>query len=673
VLVPNAGKIREHLCSTVTAVRRRGLATGFIALSLAAGALQAQESRDLSSLSVDDLMNVEVTSVSRKGQKLSDTAAAVFVITQDDIRRSGATSIPEVLRIVPGLDVARISGNTWAISARGSNGQYANKLLVMIDGRTVYTPLFAGVFWDVQDTLLDDVDRIEVIRGPGGTLWGANAVNGIINIITKTAVETQGTLVAAGGGAVDGSSAAIRYGGSLGKNGNYRVYGKTFDRPDSTGGATPIHDAWKLGHGGFRADWASRGGDNFTIQGDAYRGTSAVDSGGFVDPANPFDIQPQSTRVSGDDLLFRWTAIQSSRSDTTLQAFVDDTGRTRPTLDIRRRTVDIDFSHRLKLGRNDTVWGAEFRNSNDRATGPGLQLVRDSNNAAAVSAFVQDEIAVARSLHVIIGTKVQYDSVSHVQFQPTLRILYKMNERQTIWAAVTSALRTPAETELYGKIDVGAFPDGRGNTGLIVVYGNRALEPERVESYEVGYRWQISPNTDFDATAFHNRMRDLLATATPVPFVDSTGRLIVPLNIVNAMGGRSYGGEFLLTDTLTPNWNVAVGYSFLHMTTMDDGGVPPATITDPRHQLQLRSNLQLSRGFSIDTAAFYAGRIGNKVPAYVRLDEQLSWRAARHWELSISGQNLLDGHHAEFAGPTGQSDAAIPIQRTLNGRIVWRF
>ncbi|HEX3068323.1 MAG TPA: TonB-dependent receptor [Thermoanaerobaculia bacterium] len=649
---------------------RKILAAGFIALSLAAGALQAQESRDLSALSVDDLMNVEVTSVSRKAQKLSDTAAAVFVITQDDIRESGATSIPEVLRIVPGLDVARISGNTWAISARGSNGQYANKLLVMIDGRTVYTPLFAGVFWDVQDTLLDDVDRIEVIRGPGGTLWGANAVNGIINIITKSAIETQGTLVAGGGGAAEGSSAAVRHGGSLGKNGNYRVYGKTFDRPAST---RAIHDDWTLGHGGFRADWASRGGDNFTIQGDAYRGTSAADSGGFIDPANPFDVRPRPTKISGDDLLFRWTAVQSSRSDTTVQAFVDDTARTNASLDIRRRTVDIDFNHHLRIGRSDSVWGAEFRRSVDRAVGPGLALVRDSNIAATASAFVQDEIRVTRALRVIAGTKVQYDSVSHLQFQPTLRILYKVNERQTLWAAATSAVRTPSETELYGQIDVGAFPDGRGNAALIVVNGNRALEPERVDSYEVGYRRQISNNIDFDVTAFRNRIRDLTATAAPVPFVDATGRLIVPLNIVNSMDGSSYGEEFLLTDALAPNWNVALGYSFLHIVTMDDAGVRSAAITDPRHQLQLRSNLQLSRGLSIDTAAFYVGAIGNKVPAYLRLDAQLSWHPASRWELSISGQNLLRAQHPEFAGADGQGTTAIPIQRTVNGKITWRF
>ena len=270
----NTGRLFDRLSSPFSAVRRKDLVTGVIALSLSliGGALHAQEHRDLSSLSVDDLMNVEVTSASRKAQKVADTAAAVFVITQDDIRRSGATSIPEILRIVPGLDVARVNGNVWAISARGANGQFANKLLVMIDGRSVYTPLFSGVYWDVQDTLLEDVDRIEVIRGPGGTLWGVNAVNGIINIITKHAVDTQGALVSAGGGAAEGSFAAGRYGGSLGHNGNYRVYGKSFDRPPSVSGANLTHDAWELARAGFRADWASRGGDNFTAQGDIYRG-----------------------------------------------------------------------------------------------------------------------------------------------------------------------------------------------------------------------------------------------------------------------------------------------------------------------------------------------------------------------------------------------------------------
>jgi iron complex outermembrane receptor protein len=644
-----------------------------VTLMLLGGALYAQENPDLTSLSVDDLMNVEVTSVSRRGQKLSDTAAAVFVITQDDIQRSGATSIPEILRIVPGLDVARLTGNSWAISARGSNGQFSNKLLVMIDGRSVYTPLFAGVFWDVQDTLIEDIDRIEVIRGPGGTLWGANAVNGIINIITKHAIETQGRLISVGGGDIDGSSASARYGGSLGRDGHYRVYGKSFDRPDSVGGATPALDAWALNRAGFRADWTSRRGDTFTAQGDLYRGT-AVNGGGPVDPANPYDSRATSTRVSGQDLQFLWKSVQSSRSDTTLQAYLDDSARRDPALLLDRRTLDIDFSQHLKLGsRNDTVWGAGYHRSHDHVDGPGFQLVRDSNVDATASAFVQDEIAVAPALRVIVGTKVQYDKTSNVQFQPTLRLLFKVNQRQTIWAAATSAIRTPAETERYGRIVVGAFPDGTGNTGLIVVNGNPALKAERVESYEVGYRWQVSPNTGLDATAFHNRLHDLLATATPVPFVDSSGRLIVPLNIVNSMEGMAYGGELFLTETLSPVWNIEVGYAFLRANTMSNAGIRSDTITDPRHQLQLRSNTKLPGGVALDAAVFYVGRIGSSVPAYLRLDTQLSWHPGKRWEMSISGQNLLHERHAEFAGSDGQGDAVPSIRRTVNGRITWRF
>ena len=455
--------------------------------------LSAQERTDLGSLSVDDLMNVEVTSVSRKAQKLADTAAAVFVITQEDIRRSGATSIPEILRIVPGLDVARVSGSVWAISARGSNSQFSNKLLVMIDGRSVYTPLFSGVFWDVQDTLLEDVERIEVIRGPGGTLWGANAVNGVINIITKHTIDTQGALLSAGGGAEEGSFAAGRFGGSFGRNGNYRVYAKRFERPSSMDGVNALDAAWTVARAGFRTDWVSRRGDNFTVEGDVYRGKAAAFSG-IIDPARPFADGPSPTDVGGQNLQFRWAAIQSVRSDTTVQAFVDDTDRSAPSMVLRRRILDIDFQQHLKLFRqNDIVWGAEYRRSNDLAGGPGLKLVRDSNASSIASAFVQDEIAVSERLHLTIGTKLQYDTVTQLQLQPTLRLLFKASQRHTIWAAATSAVRTPSELELYGRLTVGADADGEGNTSLVVLTGNPELRPERVESYEVGYRWQSPP------------------------------------------------------------------------------------------------------------------------------------------------------------------------------------
>jgi len=664
--VINAGRLSGRLSSPLTAgvratsaPRRQGLVTSFIALSLTliGGALHAQEKPDLTSLSVDDLMNVEVTSVSRKGQKLSDTAAAVFVITQDDIRRSGATSIPEILRIVPGLDVARINGNVWAISARGFNGRFANKLLVMIDGRSVYTPLFSGVFWDVQDTLLEDVDRIEVIRGPGGTLWGANAVNGIINIITKHAIETQGTLLSAGGGAADGSSVSGRYGGSFGHNGYYRAYGKSFDRPASVGGANPSHDAWTVGRAGFRADWASRRGDNFTAQGDVYRGTEATL--GLLDPANPFADRAAMSHIAGQDLQFRWTAIQSSRSDTTLQAFYDYTARSQPSLvpgRLSRHTFDIDFQNHLKLGsRNDTVWGVEYRTSNDEASGPGLELVRDSNVSSVATAFVQDEIQVARRFRVTIGTKLQYDPVSHLQLQPTLRLLFKASERQTIWAAATSAVRTPSQNELYGRTTVGAFPDGAGNVALIVVTGNSELKPERVESYEVGYRLQATPNLAFDATAFHNRMRDIGGTEAKQPFVDSSGRTIIPLIIENTVNANANGAEFFVTDAIAANWNVALGYSFFQVSAIDDEGLRSSSeigkIATPRHQLQLRSFIQLSRQLELDSWAYYVGRIASDVPSYLRLDAQL-----------LASGEAMGAEHLRAEPPAG---ASLGIRRQL--------
>ena len=642
-----------------------------IALTPIGGALLAQENPDLTSLSIDDLMNVEVTSVSRKGQKLSDTAAAVFVITQDDIRRSGAQSIPEILRIVPGLDVARVSGNVWAISARGSNSQFANKLLVMIDGRSVYSPLFSGVFWDVQDTLLQDIDRIEVIRGPGGTLWGANAVNGIINIITKHAIETQGSMVALGAGTAEGASAAGRLGGSIGTRGHYRVYGKSFDRPQSVDGVTPSNDAWRMGRAGFRADWVSQRGHNFTAQGDIYDGTASA-LGILVDPGDPFAVRAASNEVEGQDLQFLWTANQSSRSDTTFQAFYDYTARSEPGMDLARRTFDVAFQHHLKVGsRNDIVWGADYRLSDGSSTGPGLHLDAESRMTSIASVFVQNEMAITPRFHLTFGTKLHYDMVTDPQLQPTLRMLFRPSSRQSIWAAATSAVRTPSEIDLNARAVVGAFDDGTGATTLVVVSGNPELKSERVEAFEVGYRWQITPSMAFDATAFHKRMRDLVGTRPGQPYFDPSTGVVVPFTIVNSSSGQANGAEFFLTDAITPNWNVALGYSFFEQTISNDGSVGVSVEGGerwaPRHQVQLRNSIQLPGQVAVDTAAYYVDRIGTTVPAYLRFDAQLSWRLAKGWEFSIAGQNLLDERHAEF-----ENAWSTPAQRTVNGSVTWR-
>lgn len=642
-------------------------------LSISALSVTAQEHDDLGSLSVDDLMNVEVTSVSRKAQKLADTAAAVFVITQEDIRRSGATSIPEVLRIVPGLEVARINGNVWAISARGFNGQFANKLLVLIDGRSVYTPLLSGVYWDVQDTLLEDVERIEVIRGPGGTLWGANAVNGIINIITKHAIDTQGSLLSAAGSSARESSSAGRYGGSIGNNGYYRVYGKWLDRPATIGSGDETHDALNIGQAGFRADWVSRKGDHFTLQGDVYRG-DAETVGILIDPAHPFADRVTSTDLRGQDLLFRWTSVQSPRSDTTFQAFYDHTARTDSSMAVGRQMFDADFQQHFQAGkRNDLVWGAAYRASTSRADGPGLQLVRDSNESSVASAFIQDEIELGPRLRVTLGTKLQYDSVSKLQLQPTLRLLFKAAPRHTIWAAATSAVRTMSEVELYSDATVGAYPDGTGNiAAFLVLSGDLGLKPERVESYEIGYRWQVTPEIALDATVFHNTMRDLVGTRLGQPYMSSSERMIIPVTIANTSHGHAEGAEILFTDAIAPNWNVTLGYSFFQQQTTADGGLGSSLDVGesaaPRHQLQLRSFLQLPKQFELDLSAYYVGAFGTSVSDYLRIDAQLSWRPVKRLSLAIYGQNLLQGSHSEF-----ESALATPIQRTVNAKVTWRF
>jgi iron complex outermembrane receptor protein len=665
----NAAHRREQT-EDVTVNQTRRFATRFIAfaalsLPLLGDGLRAQENRDLSSLSVDDLMNVEVTSVSRKGQKVSDTAAAVFVITQDDIRRSGATTIPEILRIVPGLDVARVNGNVWAISARGSNGQYANKLLVMIDGRSVYTSLFSGVFWDAQDTLLEDIDRIEVIRGPGGTLWGANAVNGVINIITKHAIETQGTLLSTGGGAAEGSSAAGRFGGAMGRNGFYRAYGKTFDRPASVGGTDPSHDEWSMGRAGFRADWASHGGDTFTVQGDTFRGTEATL--GVFGPASPLADRSGLNHVSGSDVSFSWAAIQSSRSDTALHVVYDATNRAQPGFADDRHSFDLDFQQHLKLGsRNDVVWGAGYRLSDSRTGGAMLQLVRDTNTERTASAFVQDEIQATQRLRLTLGTKIQHEPDLQLELQPTLRLLYKISDRRTIWAAATSAIRMPSDVEEDMRLTVGTFPDGTEKGGLLVLTGNPELKPERVESYELGYRWQASSTVAFDATAFHNQLRDLIVSAPAAPFVDSSRQTIIPIAFTNSGRSRAAGAEFLLTDAVAANWNVALGYSFYQTRSGTDRSAP-------RHQFQLRSSYQLPRQVELDASAFYVGRLGSGIAPFLRLDTQLTWHAGKRWELSIAGRNLIGGGHPEFLGTNGESALATPAQRTVNGKITCRF
>lgn len=641
-----------------------------------AGQAVAQE-KGLANLSVDDLMNVEVTSLARRGQKLSDVAAAVFVISREDIERSGATTIAEALRLAPGLDVASVDGNIWAVSARGFNGRWANRLLVMIDGRSVYLPMNSGVYWSLQDTMLEDIDRIEVIRGPGGTLWGANAVNGIINIITRNTLETQGSLATAGGGTIERRFAAQRYGGSAGDNFHFRVFAKAFDREGHQGnGPSGEKDGWQGGRAGFRADWIASHRDNVTAQAEAYRQTSD-EVINFVPASDPLRAPTlASIHDSGGDALVRWTQTQSARSETVLQAYYDFALHPWPSIEERRRVFDLDFQHQLVAGsRNTMVWGLGYRYTKESvqaspdifAFEPGLL------HTSLASAFVQDEMRLPHDVRLTFGTKVQHDRFSGVQFQPTIRALWRANERHVFWVAATSAIRTPSWIELGAKANVGGFPGPDGEPVLITLAGDRAVRPERVQTYEVGYRWLTAARTSLDIATFYAKSRGIIDTEVGAMTRDAAGRLVLPMSFDNAVKAESVGVEVFATSQLTERLNLSGGYTWLHVAESEiDGDDQIRSGTEaPQHQLQLRSSFDISPAWELDTSAYYVGRLRLQgVPSYIRTDVRLAWHLSSAWQVSLVGQNLFDKRHQEFIG--GDAITATPINRSIYAKVTWR-
>src|SRR5438552_3237702 len=402
----------------------------------------------LKQFSLEELLNLEVTTVSKRPEKLTEAASAIQVITQEDIRRSGASSIPEALRLASNLEVAQVDSRQWAISARGFNSTTADKLLVLIDGRTVYTPLYAGVFWDFQDTLLEDLDRIEVISGPGATLWGANAVNGVINITTKQAKDTQGVLLLGGGGTELRDFGGVRYGGALAPNLHFRVYGQYFDRDSMVfpTGQDAAND-WHLGQGGFRLDWDASASTLLTLQGDLYDGRIAQ-------PGTTGDIT-----VDGSNVIGRWSHTFAEDSDLKLQVYYDRTHRRIPDVFAEDLdTYDVDFQHRFPLGeRHDLVWGLGYRLiEDDVSNSPILAFLPARVSRQWFSGFVQDEITLVKDrLHLTLGTKIEHNDYTGFEVQPSARLAWRLSQQQTVWAATSRAVRTPS------RIDRELFAPGR--------------------------------------------------------------------------------------------------------------------------------------------------------------------------------------------------------------------
>lgn len=645
-----------------------------------------QKPADLSQLSLEDLMNLSVTSVSKKEQKMSQVAAAIFVITQDQIHRSGATNIPDLLRVVPGLDVGQINSNTWAISARGFNHELADKLLVLIDGRSVYTPTFAGVTWDTQDVPLEDIDRIEVIRGPGGTVWGANAVNGVINIITKKAGDTQGGLVTGGGGTHELAFGTAQYGGKAGGNTSYRIFSKYLDRnhsPDFDGDSA--QDDWHLLHGGFRMDSHLSPADSLTVQGDAYSGREGAEIiHTSLEELENVNVS-RHANLSGENILGRWNHALSKRSDTSLQVYFDRYKRNGPESNETRNTIDVDFQHHVALSaRHDLIWGLGYRRSSDTTEGTiDLAYIPAARSTQIFSSFVQDEITLKPNrVFLTLGTKLEHDDFSGFDIEPSARLAWAPTNHHTFWAAVSRASRSPSRVDTASFIGIAVFPNPDGIPREVILYGNPQQKAEHVIATEVGYRAQPAARISFDVAAFFNSYDSLRTREPGIPFLQpdpSPARLVIPLMWGSQMHGTTHGVEVSADLRVSSHWTLSTGYALLQMHlhpdagSQDDSSAPGTEGSNPRHQFQFRSHVDLRHGFIWDTSTYFVGQLpAQQIPSYTRLDTQLSHRLGERVELSLVGQNLLHDHHAE-SNDIFTIVNSSQVKRGVYAKITWRF
>ncbi len=691
---------RDHKTGLVMRAGRIFLA-GFLSVLLA-GSTIAQNSRnvpDVTAMSMEDLMNLQVTSVSKRTQKVADAAAAIFVITQEDIRRSGATSIPEALRLVPGLEVARIDQNKWAIGSRGFNGRFDNKLLVLIDGRSVYTPLFSGVYWNVEDVMLEDVDRIEVIRGPGATLWGANAVDGVINVITKKAKSTQAAVVTAGAGTEERAAGGVRYGGKLGDNTYYRAYTKYFDwGPSAYPSGMTAHDGWDALRGGFRADWTPAGANSLTLQGDIYR-TRFDETLTVASLSAPYsNTFLNDGKYSGGNILGRWNHT-SEGSSMSLQMYYDNTSITDHSLFGDHQNIfDIDFQHAFHVGDSQQfVWGLGYRSIRDK-NNPSFTVSLQPNQVTLnqFSTFLQDEISlVDNRLQITLGSKFERNEFTGFEIQPNARLLWNLTPNQSIWTAVSRAVRTPALTEEGLRLNSAVIPPGAPSNptpfpAVIAVFGSHQFNSEDLLAYELGYRVQATSNLSLDIATFYNNYSNLRTAEPGAPFPEGSPAptdIVIPFVAGNKMSGGTYGVELFADWKVVPKWRLVGSYSYLQMNihkNLDSQDPTPDNPngSSPRHQWYLRSSIDLPKHFDQDTTLRFVDHLpgqqlpgqlpGQSLPSYYSLDAHLGWRPVTRLELSIGGQNLLNNWHFEFM-PDFVTTSPTVVKRSIFGSITVKF
>jgi iron complex outermembrane receptor protein len=651
------------------------LLTGPVNQSVAAPQEDQANGEPLKQLSLAELGNVEVTTASKEPEKIWKTSAAVFVLTQDDIRRSGATSIPEVLRLVPGVEVARINSNQWSVNIRGLGSGFSKAVLVLIDGRSVYTPLYAGVYWDVQNVLLDDVDRIEVIRGPGGTIWGSNAVNGVINIITKNAKDTRGTYASTRSGNVDQNNSGVRYGATHGNNLNYRAYAMGFGRAPEFHPDGDNYDAWQLGQAGFRTDSQLTDRDTLTVQGDLYKGNvgQQVDIAYYSPPAQ---LNLNGTQdVSGGNLLGRWRHELSNTSDVQVQVYYDRTYRLGPELGETRNTFDIDLIHHFVLTqRNEVIWGlgARWSPSDFIQTVATLNFTPHHEDDNIYSAFVQDQIAIVQNkLWLTLGSKFEHNIFTGWENEPSGRVLWTPTPRQTLWAAVTRAVRTPSRIDEDMQLTelVQANPPA-----FFCICDNRQFVSETLLGYEAGYRKLVTPSFYVDVAAFHNKYNDLASYGDEsISIVDSPPPpyTFISLRAINGIMGSSNGGEISPDWKLTHRIDFKATYSYVSLDFEDKSThtktsqVSSYEGSSPHNEATAQILFNLPKGLEFDPTYRYVGALpALLVNAYQTADARLGWHFAKRLALSVTGQNLFQPRHGEF-GP-------VLVERSAYAQITWR-
>ncbi len=628
---------------------------------------------DPTSLDLEDLLEIRVITAAKREQVVTRVPAAIHVVRGEELARAGVRSIPEALRLVPGVHVARTRANTWAISARGFNDNLSNKLLVTIDGRSVYSPLHSGVFWDVQDTFVEDIDRIEVIRGPGGSLWGANAINGIINVITKPASATLGGKLVAGGGTEERAFTSARYGVALDDDAHLRVYAKYTRRDDAADGVDRDRDAYDgadSGRGGFRADWGPAN-DRLTLMGDAYEGRirQRVAAPSLTSPTGA-DLVTDRVDVHGGHLLGRWEHTFAGGSSVAAQAYYDFTERDDALFRDAVHTADLDVTYRLAPdGAHDVNFGVGYRVQRiDVRNTFAFQITPDERTDGVATAFLQDEVTlVPDTLRVTAGCKLEHNDYSDFEVQPSLRLAWEVDERQTAWAAVTRAVRTPSIVDVDARLTPIVAP---GPVPVVFsIFGDDDFRSEELLAYEAGYCVQLADAVSLDVAAFYNDYDHLRGGTPGTPFVEPTPvpNLVIPIQLGNNVEAESHGAELAVNVQPGQDWLLQAHYGYLEL----DVSEPAGEGRDPRHIAMLRSSLQPVPGLSLDTTVRYVSELpAFGVDEYVEVGVRLAWRdAERGFEAALVGHDLVHEEHAEFGAAGERSE----IQRGVFFVLTWTF